>query len=96
MKLDERMREMIAVGTAVGANCHPCLRYHTAKAREVGVVDDEIAQAIEVGKAIRKGAQGSMDRLVGELLNEGRAPVGAAADCGCGSGRAESPTAGCA
>ncbi len=93
MKLDERMREMIAVGTAVGANCHPCLRYHTAKAREVGVADDEIAQAIEVGKAIRKGAQGTMDKLVGELLNEGRAtpPAG---DCGCG--RAEAPTPGCA
>ncbi len=84
MKLDERMREMIAVGTAVGANCHPCLRFHTAKAREVGVANDEIAQAIEVGKAIRKGAQGSMDKLVGELLHEGEAPP-ATAGCGCGS-----------
>jgi AhpD family alkylhydroperoxidase len=28
MKLDYRIRELIAVGTAVGANCHSCLEYH--------------------------------------------------------------------
>jgi AhpD family alkylhydroperoxidase len=94
MKLDIRVRELIAIGTAIGANCHVCLKHHAAKAHEENVPDDEIAEAIEVGKAVRKGAQGSMDKLANELLSESRATLApAAADCGCGHGRAESPTA---
>lgn len=86
MKLDNRMRELIAVGTAIGANCHPCLQYHTAKARDLNIPSDEIAEAIEVGKSIRKGAQGSMDKLVDELLSENKVSMPPTpADCGCGT-----------
>jgi AhpD family alkylhydroperoxidase len=93
MKLDIRVRELIAIGTAIGANCHVCLKHHAAKAREETVPDDEIAEAIEVGKAVRKGAQGSMDKLANELLGERRAMLApATADCGCRNGRAESAT----
>jgi alkylhydroperoxidase/carboxymuconolactone decarboxylase family protein YurZ len=28
MKLDYRIRELIAAGSSVGANCHSCLEYH--------------------------------------------------------------------
>ncbi len=94
MKLDIRIRELIAVGTAVGANCHSCLQYHAAKAREQGVPEDEIAEAIEVGKAVRRGAHGSVDRLIGELLGERSAvPPRMVTGCGCDSGRAEPPPA---
>jgi AhpD family alkylhydroperoxidase len=84
MKLDDRIRELIAVGTSVGANCHPCLEYHFGKAREQGIPDEEIAEAIEVGKMVRKGAQGKMDKLATNLL---RTPMDSPADpsagCGC-------------
>ena len=84
MKLDDRIRELIAVGTSVGANCHPCLEYHFGKAREQGVPDDEIAQAIEVGKMVRKGAQGKMDQLAIHLLRETESsPADPSAGCGC-------------
>ena len=46
MKLDYRIRELIAVGTSVGANCHSCLEYHFGKAREQRVPDDEITETI--------------------------------------------------
>jgi len=86
MKLDIRIRELIAIGTAIGANCHNCLQHHVAKAREHCIPDHEIAEAIEVGRAVRKGAQGSMDKLANELLSEKRAaPPQATAGCGCGS-----------
>lgn len=85
MTFDTRLRELIALGTAVGANCHSCLNYHAAKARKIGLGDDEIAEAIEVGKMVRKGAQGSIDKLVNELLRTTPAPaVAPAGDCGCG------------
>ena len=88
MTLDHRTRELIAIGTAVGANCHSCLEYHVAKAREQPIAEDEIAEAIEVGKLVRKGAQGKMDKLALDLLRDTR-PAGLAGctdpRCGCGS-----------
>jgi AhpD family alkylhydroperoxidase len=84
MTLDNHIRELIALGAAVGANCHPCLQHHAAKSREQGVPDDEIAQAIDVGRTVRKGAQASMDKLVNQLLNESRTPA-PQAGCGCGA-----------
>jgi len=66
--LDERIKELIAVGASVSANCHPCVKHHTAKAREMKIDEAEIRQAIDVGKMVRKGAAGEMDELLEELL----------------------------
>ena len=66
--LDDGIKELIAVGASVSANCHPCVKYHTAKAREMKIDEAEIQQAIDVGKMVRKGAAGEMDELLEELL----------------------------
>ena len=65
--LDEKIKELIAVGASISANCHPCIKYHTAKAREMKIEEAEISQAIEVGKMVRKGAAGQMDKLLEEI-----------------------------
>ena len=43
------------------ANCHPCVKYHMKKAKELGVSGEEIAGAVAVGKMGRKGAAMKMD-----------------------------------
>jgi AhpD family alkylhydroperoxidase len=84
MKLEYRIRELIAVGTSVGANCHSCLEYHVGKAREQGISNDEVAQAIEIGKLVRRGAQGNIDKLAVHLLRGAEGSVvGTSAGCGC-------------
>jgi AhpD family alkylhydroperoxidase len=84
MKLDYRIRELIAVGSSVGANCHSCLEYHFGRAREQGIPIDEITEAIEVGKMVRKGAQGKMDKLATDLLHATvDSPAAPSAGCGC-------------
>ena len=65
--LDAKIGELIAVGASVAANCQPCVKYRVGKAREMKVAEDEIRQAIEVGKMVRKGAASQMDRLLEEL-----------------------------
>ena len=65
--LEEKIRELIAIGASVSANCHPCVNYHLAKAREMNIDEDEIRQAIDVGKMVRKGATEQLDELVEEL-----------------------------
>ncbi len=85
MKLDNRIAELIAVGASITANCQPCLQYHAKKALENGADEQEIAEAIEIGKMVRKGASSKMDKFAASL-NEA-VPVGAGeADAGCGCG----------
>ena len=50
--LDEKIKELIAVGASISANCHPCIKYHTEKARKMKIDEAEIRQAIEVGKML--------------------------------------------
>ena len=61
--LDEKTRELVAIGASITANCQPCLEYHTIKARELGANTEAILDAIEVGKLVRRGAAAKMDRF---------------------------------
>lgn len=65
--LDANIKELIAVGASVSANCHPCVKYHIAKALEMKIDEAEIQQAVEVGQMVRKGAAGQMNELLKEL-----------------------------
>ncbi len=66
--IDDKVKELIAIGASVSANCHPCIKYHVNKARELAIDEKEIRQAIEVGKMVRKGAAGEMDKLISALV----------------------------
>jgi AhpD family alkylhydroperoxidase len=86
MKLDIRIKELIAVGASVTANCQPCLQYHVSKARESGADDEEIEIAIAVAKAVRKGAALKMDDFATRLgAATETAECGAGQGCGCGA-----------
>lgn len=84
MSLDDRIIELISIGVSVGVNCQPCLQYHVTKAKELGVNDQEIQQAINAGRAVRKGAAYKMDEYIAVLYKENfsgqQAPN---KDCGC-------------
>lgn len=67
--MDEKIKEMIAIGASVTANCIPCIQYHFAKARDVGVTDAEIKTAVQVGKMVRKGAANKWDEEISVLLS---------------------------
>jgi AhpD family alkylhydroperoxidase len=61
MKLDNHTKALIAVGASIAANCQACLQSTMAMAQESGAEEQEIAEAIEVGKRVRKGAASKMD-----------------------------------
>ncbi|HUT28998.1 MAG TPA: carboxymuconolactone decarboxylase family protein [Sedimentisphaerales bacterium] len=62
--LEPEIKELIAVGASVACNCHPCVKYHVGKARQMNIDSDRISRAVEVGKMVRKGAAGQMDELL--------------------------------
>jgi len=68
--IDDKVQELIAIGASVSANCHPCVKYHVNKARELAVEEGEIQEAIEVGQMVRKGAAGEMDKLIPTVVKE--------------------------
>ena len=84
MKLDNKTKELIAVGASVTANCQPCLQYHAAKALEFGADAEEVAVTIEVGKQVRKGASAKMDSFAASLRDVTPAPAGAKDSICCG------------
>ena len=64
MQLDEKTKELIAVGATITANNRSSLRYHSRIALEEGADAEEIAEAIEVGIQVRKGVITKMDLFV--------------------------------
>jgi AhpD family alkylhydroperoxidase len=66
--MDEKLKELIAIGAATTANCIPCLKFHHEKASEIGATVDEINQAIEVGRMVRRGAARAWDKEAEQLL----------------------------
>ena len=75
MEIDNRIKELIAVGASLTANCQPCIQYHAAKALEFGAEASDIATAIEVGKQVRKGAAGKMDAFAASLKDVPQTPA---------------------
>lgn len=80
--MDERMKELIAMGASAAVNCHPCLEYHLAECDRLGIARDEVKAACEVGMMVGKGAaaktRGKIDGLFGGPM------AGGAGGCGCG------------
>lgn len=86
MKLDDRILRLIAVGASITANCQPCLQINVTKALESGADEQEIAEAVEVGKMVRRGAASKMDKFALSLNYAAPSSAGATAGgCGCGS-----------
>lgn len=87
MGLNEHTMKLIAIGASISANCQPCLLSAMNMAFEGRADEQEIAEAIEVGKRVRAAAAAKMDMLV-LGLNSMAPSSGAeiAGGCGCDSG----------
>ncbi len=84
MELDKRTRRLIAIGASIGANCQPCLQINTALAMQEGILVQQIAEAIELGKMVRQGAAAKMDKFIASLSAAVPVPeTGSNDGCGC-------------
>ena len=68
--MDEKTKKLVAIGASVTAHCVPCLEYHLAKAREIGLSDREIKEAIKVARMVRRGAASKWDEAANELIDD--------------------------
>ena len=72
MPLDERTKELVALGAAVAGNCLPCLMYHFKKCEEIGVSSEDIAEAVEMAKTVKEVPIKKIAELAQQLLAKDR------------------------
>jgi AhpD family alkylhydroperoxidase len=80
--VEEKVKLLIAVGASVTANCQPCLKTAVTQAQGAGVEKKEILEAIAIGRIVRKGAFGKMDKFASTLTGK---DVGGSDECPFGS-----------
>jgi AhpD family alkylhydroperoxidase len=68
--MEDKVKLLIAVGASITANCQPCLKTAVSQAELAGVNKKEILEAIAIGRVVRKGAFGKMDRFASTLTGK--------------------------
>ena len=81
--MEDKTKLLIAVGASVTTNCQPCLKTAVTQANSAGVEKKEILEAIAIGRVVRKGAFGKMDKFASTLTGEDLAS--SSDDCPFGS-----------
>lgn len=80
--MEDKIKVLIAVGASVTANCQPCLKTAITQAQSVGLDKKEIIEAIAIGRVVRRGAFGKMDKFASSLTGK---DVDKSNDCPFGS-----------
>ncbi len=94
IEMTEQVKELIALGAAIGASCEPCFKFHHDKARKLGVPVEAMREAVRIGEAVKsasaKNVLGLADRMLGA-----KEPKTAKSAC-CGGAKAtEEKTSSC-
>jgi len=68
MRLEQREKELAAIGASIGANCRPCIEHHLPAGRAAGLSETELADAVATARTVRYGAVELFSTRVDELL----------------------------
>jgi AhpD family alkylhydroperoxidase len=68
--MDGKVKLLIAVGASITANCQPCLKTAVSQAESAGVESRDIHEAIAIGRIVRRGAIGKMDRFASAVTGQ--------------------------
>lgn len=68
--MDAQIKELVAMGAAAAANCHPCMDYHLAKCDELGIEREDVVAAVKVGLMVNRGAENAIRKKARALLGE--------------------------
>ena len=68
IEITEQLKELIALGAAIGASCEPCFTFHYDKARKLGLSIEAVREAVRIGEAVKaasaKNILGLADRML--------------------------------
>lgn len=78
------VRELVAIGAAIAANCEPCLKHHFNEARKLGVSKTDMAQAVEMGAKVKDSPHQAILRLADKLTGAALSNPNPEPDACCG------------
>jgi AhpD family alkylhydroperoxidase len=84
----EPVKELVAIGAAIAANCEFCFKFHYDKARKLGVSREDMLAAVETAIMVKNSPAKSIAELADKYLKSETAPVEEkslcqASSCGC-------------
>ena len=71
MRLEQKEKELAAIGASIGANCRPCIEHHLPAGREAGLSETELVDAVTTAATVRSGAVELFSTRTDELLGRG-------------------------
>lgn len=78
--MTDAVRELVAIGASIVANCEPCLKHHVNQARQLGVSKDDMRQAVDMAQMVKDSPAHAMLVLADRLLRD-PLPMAAASSC---------------
>lgn len=66
--LSEDIRELIAIGASIAANCEPCFRAHYKKAKDTGVSKEKMLEAVAIGDGVKNASAKNILNLAERYL----------------------------
>ncbi|MDM7459671.1 MAG: arsenic metallochaperone ArsD family protein, partial [Paracoccus sp. (in: a-proteobacteria)] len=91
-EITAQVRELIALGAAVAANCRLCVERHVERSRQMGLSDAQMRDAIATGRMVREASERNFHDLLEKLIPE--AEPDKASPC-CGPEKTSAASAGC-
>ena len=73
MQLEQRDKELAAIGSSIGCNCRPCIEHHIPAGRQAGLSEADLTGAAAIARAVRDEAIELLAPRVDELLGAGGA-----------------------
>lgn len=89
----DAVKELVAIGAAIGSNCEMCFKYHYNEARKLGVSKEDMRLAVELAQAVKDTPARSILQLADKYLCEPRV-LATASPC-CGGGETDSSGGNC-
>ncbi len=68
--METKIKLLVAVGASLTANCQACLKTAIDEAKSAGVETKDIVEAIAIGRVVRRGSLGKMDKFVSTLTGK--------------------------
>jgi len=79
--------EFVSIGAAIGANCEPCLRFHTREALKVGIPIADIKLAVDQALRVKETPAQNIIKLAERLIASGgdapESQASATSSCAC-------------
>lgn len=81
-EITERVRELIALGGAIGASCEPCFKFHYDKARKLGISVEAMREAVRIAETVKAASAKNILGLANRMLGADEPKAANSSCCG--------------